>query len=124
MQIIPHPESFERLRALTNALPLTPGEKSGPVLNALTPVHIAQVNRAFDSEGASTGAPLAPWSARYAAWRSKQGGARLLEVTGRLRAAITLVTSGSFYRNWASPSTYQFGFSDKIGVWHVQGKLT
>ncbi len=120
-QIIPNPEAFERLRALTQALPLTPGEKSGPMLNALTPIHIAQVNRAFDSEGASTGKVWAPWSAAYAAWRQKQGGRGILELTGRLRAAITMVTSGSFYRSWVSPSTYNFGFLDQIGAWHVTG---
>src|SRR5882672_4649334 len=121
MKVTKNPEAFERLRTLANALPLTPGEKSGPMLNALTPVHVAQVNRAFDTEGASTGLPWAPLSAQYGAWRRKQVGAGILELTSRLRAAITMVTSGSFYRAWVAPSTYKFGFLDQIGAWHVTG---
>lgn len=113
--------AIPRLREMTTAFILSEEEKAGPVLNALTPTHIAQVQRAFSTEGGSTGMGAWPQlSPRYAAWKIKQGFAQgILVLTGQFKEAAT--TMEGLIREYTRPNIYGFGFSSIVGLRHEIG---
>lgn len=113
--------AIDRLRSMNSAFILADGEKSGPVLAALTPVHLRQVNRAFNTEGATTGMGLWPrLSARYAKWKQKVAPNKtMLQLTGEFNNLST--QTQLIVREYTSPNIYSFGFESEVGAIHERG---
>lgn len=113
--------ALKRLREMNDAFILTEAEKAGPVLAVLAEPHVAQVKRAFSSEGASTGqGPWEPLNPKYAAWKRKKVGALgMLIFTGQFKTAAT--TLGLIIREYTSPNTYGLGYEEEKGARHERG---
>lgn len=113
--------ALERLREMNKAFTMTEAEKAGPVLAVLATPHVAQVKRAFSSEGATTGqGAWAPLSPKYAAWKRKKVGALgMLIFSGQFKAAAT--TLGLIIREYTAPNVYGLGFENEKGARHERG---
>ena len=121
-----NPGGYKRLRTLAEAIPLSEGDKSGPLLRALDQVHVVQVKRAFQSQGGSV--PSGPWpklSPRYAEWKKRQvGKKKILRFTDTLYEKATSPRHGNHIARYMAPFTFALGFRDDPGFFHQEGGPT
>ena len=81
------------------------------------------ITQAFRTQGASTGAPWAPWSPRYAAWRQKHGagGQGILVLHGSLSASLINPDRDAFGVWRASRTSLEVGTRRPWAIVHQTG---
>jgi hypothetical protein len=111
---------------MNEALKISPGDLSGPVLVRFGQLHRSQVKGVFASEGA-TGASgrWEPLSPRYAAWKRRAfPGRRILVLSGEMKAAFTTPSHPKYVQGFrVAPrgGTFFFGAYDDIAYKHFHG---
>lgn len=118
----PNPAEFKRLRTRVEALQLTDGDKSGPLMTVMSREHVRQVTKAYTSEGGSTQGGWPRLSPVYAAWKRKAfPGRKILVRSGDTRRRFTQPSNPSFFREFLRPFTYAFGALSGVQYAHETG---
>src|SRR5262245_47252814 len=113
--------TFARIRTRLEALRLSDGDRSGPLLVELDRENIRQVRRAFSTNGATTpGGPWLSWSKEYAAWRRLHGlGKRKLQLTGSMFGKFVSPSHGDHIAEWRGAMRFAFGARDDVAYIHM-----
>lgn len=127
IRITKNPEAFERLRTQNKALRITGGDLHGPVLVRLGQVHRDQMRKVFTSEGAEGAAGR--WPALSPVYEERKrkvlGQKKMLVLTGRTRARLTVKNSPYYIQRYLSRSdtsgVYQFGALSSVAAAHQHG---
>jgi hypothetical protein len=130
MKVTPNPAAFERARELTQAIKVSQGDMAGPALRALGTVHRMQEKAIFASRGTVGGyGQWAPLNPDYAKRKRKLVGRKPdLVLTGRMKAAFTMASSGNYVQLYSPRGEglgiVQFGARSAIASAHLTGDPT
>ena len=121
-----NPNAFPRLRTKNQALGLTDGDYSGPVLTVIGQVHRKQENRIFATQGsAGAGGAWPKLSPAYAKRKRKDGfGSRILVRTGAMKSALTTPGNPNYYQAFqrvGALAVFLLGGFSRIAGYHRRG---
>ncbi|HKB37268.1 MAG TPA: hypothetical protein VKD72_12505 [Gemmataceae bacterium] len=113
--------AFARIRTRVEALRLSDGDRSGPLLVELDRENIRQVRRAFSTHGATTpGGPWLPWSEEYRNWRKRHHlGRQMLKLTGTMFGKFVSPSHGDHIAQWRGAMRFAFGARDDVAYVHM-----
>lgn len=122
-----HSDAFTRIRSRIEALNLSDGDRSGPLLVRLDAVAREAAKEGIASRGNGLWAPLSP---RYAAWKAAHGfGSRMMVMAkpyrgrgpAQLQRKFTLAKEAGHIKRWVGGMRYQFGADDDVAAIHEAG---